>query len=97
MATPFVSGIIANMLSENRNLSPDEIENILKDTARPMSNCQGGCGAGLINGGAAVEAISGGPKPTPKPGPEPTPEPEPAPGLDPEPGPVPLPNRNCHL
>ncbi|WP_053072895.1 S8 family peptidase [Corynebacterium renale] len=91
MATPFVSGIIANMLSENRNLSPDEIENILKDTARPMSNCQGGCGAGLINGGAAVEAISGGPKPTPKPGPEPTPEPEPAPGLDPEPGPVPLP------
>lgn len=57
MATPFVSGIIANMLAADPNLSPDRIEQILKDTARPM-NCQLGCGAGLIDGGAAVRSVA---------------------------------------
>lgn len=72
MATPFVSGVIANMLAVDPSLSPDRIERIIKDTARPM-NCQYGCGAGLIDGGAAVRSVAGN-APAPV---QPAPEPEP--------------------
>ncbi|WIM68456.1 S8 family serine peptidase [Corynebacterium breve] len=61
MATPFVSGVIAAMLAEDSSLTPDRIESILSETARPFRNGCSGCGSGLIDAGAAVAAVSGAP------------------------------------
>ena len=36
MATPHVSGVISLMLAANHSLSPSQIEQILKQTARPF-------------------------------------------------------------
>lgn len=58
MATPHVAGIAALMLSANPTLSVAEVLSILQITATPFppgSSCAGVCGAGIANGGAAVE------------------------------------------
>ena len=51
-------------------LTPAQVEQVLKDTARALpGSCSGGCGAGIINAKAAVDAVSGGnPDPDPEPG-----------------------------
>ncbi len=60
MAAPQVVGVVALMLEKNPTLSPDEIEQIIKDTADQFPsftscNTQGPiCGYGLINAEAAV-------------------------------------------
>ena len=55
-ATPHVAGTVALMLSLNANLTPDQVEAILKSTARPFpSNCNQ-CGAGIVDAFAASEA-----------------------------------------
>ena len=70
MAAPHVSGVISLMLAANPTLSPAQIEQILKQTARPFSPSPRGagftcssdplalyhCGAGLLDAGAAVRA-----------------------------------------
>lgn len=61
-ASPIVAGLCALVLSENPNLSPDEVESILKSTAFDVttisenSGYDGLLGAGRINAYAAVNA-----------------------------------------
>ena len=61
LAAPHVSAIVALMLARNPNLSPDQVQALLKGTARSMSNgaCPGGgCGGGLVDAAAAVAAAA---------------------------------------
>ncbi len=71
MAAPHVAGVAALMFSVNPNLTPDEVETILKDTARSFpsgSTCStSNCGAGIIDARAAVDAAQGGGNPPPPP------------------------------
>ncbi|QQP95794.1 S8 family serine peptidase [Lysobacter enzymogenes] len=54
MAAPHVSGAAALMRGVFR-WSPDSIERVLKETARPgPSGCSAGCGAGILDAGKAV-------------------------------------------
>lgn len=60
MAAPIVSGVAALLhglapANCHNRLQPDEIQKILKDTATHfVGNCPNGCGAGIVNAGAAV-------------------------------------------
>ena len=70
MAAPYVSGVVSLMLAANSILSPAQVEQILKQTARPFPLSPRGaqfscssdpaalyhCGAGLLDAGAAVRA-----------------------------------------
>ncbi len=72
MAAPHVAGVVALMQSAaSTPLTPAQVESILKSTARPLPGaCSGGCGAGIINAKAAVDAAAGGgggPGPDPDP------------------------------
>jgi serine protease len=60
MATPHVSGVVALMLSKNPLLTPDNIESILKTTARAFPGTCNQCGTGIVNALAAVNAAVGG-------------------------------------
>jgi len=58
MAAPHVAGVAALMLARNPDLSPDEVEVLLKSTARPLPvACSLGCGKGIVNAAAAVNAV----------------------------------------
>lgn len=74
MATPHVSGVVALMLSVNSTLSPDTVASTLKSTARAFPAACSGCGAGIVNASAAVNAAAGttSSSPTPAPAPAPT-------------------------
>lgn len=62
MAAPHVAGVIA--LVQSRRLAnglpmytPTQVERLLKNTAYPLSgSCTGGCGAGIVDAFAAVDA-----------------------------------------
>ena len=56
MAAPHVAGVAALMLSANPNLTPDEVEAKLKSTARAFPATCTGCGSGIIDAAAAVNA-----------------------------------------
>lgn len=61
MAAPHVAGVVALMQSA-RAQTPSTVESQLKSTARALpGTCSGGCGAGIVNASAAVDAaIAGG-------------------------------------
>ncbi len=70
MAAPHVAGVAALMKALRPSLTPDQVLNILRDTAKPRTatQCQGrkggtqaatDCGAGLIDAFAAVNAVGG--------------------------------------
>ena len=62
MAAPHVAGTVALIVAKNGSLTPDQIAQVLKDTARPLpGSCLGGCGAGIIDANAALTAVSSGP------------------------------------
>jgi serine protease len=58
MATPHVAGVAALMLAKNPNLTPDEVEAKLKSTARAFPAACSGCGAGIVDAAAAVNAVT---------------------------------------
>lgn len=60
MATPHAAGAAALILSVNSALSPDEVESTLKSTARAFPASCSGCGTGIIDAAAAVNAALGG-------------------------------------
>ena len=58
MATPHVAGVVALMLSKNGALTPDEVESRLKSSARAFPATCTGCGAGIVDANAAVDAAT---------------------------------------
>ena len=60
MATPHVAGLAAMMISRNPSLTPAQIETLLKNNTRPLpGTCSGGCGAGLVDATATMQAVAG--------------------------------------
>lgn len=61
MATPHVAAVAALVFQQNPSLTPDQVKNILTSTARALpGSCSGGCGAGIMDAQAAVQAAGGG-------------------------------------
>jgi serine protease len=71
MATPVVSGVVALMLSANKNLTPDQVAALLKASARAFPAACTSCGAGLVDANAAVAAAQGQTPPPPPQAPAP--------------------------
>lgn len=64
MATPFAAGVVALMLDADPTLTPDEIKQILTDTATAMPGYQDyEVGAGYINAFAALDKVYNRSKP----------------------------------
>jgi serine protease len=59
MATPHVAGVAALMLSKNPNLTPDDVESRIKSSARAFPAACSGCGTGIVDALAAVNAATG--------------------------------------
>jgi serine protease AprX len=58
MATPFAAGVVALMLSADPTLTPDQIKQILRQTATPMPGYEEfQIGSGYINAYAAVDKV----------------------------------------
>ncbi|MFN4220487.1 MAG: S8 family peptidase [bacterium] len=56
MATPIVAGVVALMLQANPNLTPQQVKDILKQTATPVKGASYySVGAGLVNPAEAVK------------------------------------------
>jgi serine protease len=64
MATPHVAGVAALLYAVNPTITPDQVESILKSTARSFPATCTQCGAGIVNAAAAV-ASAGGVTPPP--------------------------------
>lgn len=81
MAAPVVTGLVALMKSKRPDLTPDEVETILKGTAKDLGSAgpDPQFGAGRIDAAAAVNAAAAYVRPTP---PAPEPPPAPAPPAD---------------
>ena len=60
MATPHVAGVAALMLSKKSTLTPDQVESMLKSTARAFPATCTSCGSGIVDANAAVNAAIGG-------------------------------------
>lgn len=70
IAAPMVSGVVALMLSANKDLTADQVLTLLQSTASPYASPCAGCGAGIVDADAAVAAVIGqGPKSPSKPSP----------------------------
>lgn len=54
MATPHVSGVVALLKSLNKNLTIEQLTQIIKSTASPSASIQGECGSGIINAENAI-------------------------------------------
>ena len=67
MASPHVAGVVALLQARATTpKTPAEIESLLKSTARALpAACTGGCGAGIVNAKAALDAVNGGTTPPP--------------------------------
>jgi len=59
MATPHVAGAAALLYSIDSSISPANVESILKSTARNFPATCNGCGTGIVDAKAAVDAVAG--------------------------------------
>jgi len=59
MAAPHVAGAAALLYSLDPDLTPAAVELILKSTARSFPATCNGCGAGIVDAKAAVDAVAG--------------------------------------
>jgi PGF-CTERM protein len=96
-AAPHAAGVAAVLLEANDDLGPTEIERVLKRNAAPVSGPDSAAGAGLVDAGASLQALSATdstPEPTPTATATPTSEPtatdapEPTATTTPEPTPT---------
>lgn len=60
MATPHVAAAVALMLAKNASLTPDQVETMLKSSARAFPGTCSQCGSGIVDALAAVNAAAGG-------------------------------------
>ncbi len=60
MAAPHVAGVAALIKEAKPSATPDEIETILKNTARSFPGSCSSCGTGIVDASAAVASASGG-------------------------------------
>jgi hypothetical protein len=83
MSAPLVAGLVGLMKAVRPDLTPDEVEALLKGTARDLGSpgADPQFGAGVINAAAAVNAAAAYVRPAP-PAPAPVPLPAPAPPAD---------------
>ncbi|GAB4190067.1 MAG: hypothetical protein Tsb002_17720 [Wenzhouxiangellaceae bacterium] len=66
MAAPHVAGLAALMLDADGTLTPAQIESTMKANARPIpGSCSGGCGSGVADAAATIDALTGTPPPPP--------------------------------
>jgi serine protease len=65
MATPHVAGVAALLYAVKPAITPDEVENILKTTARAFPATCSQCGTGIVDAPAAIAAAQGGTMPPP--------------------------------
>ncbi|HYO68693.1 MAG TPA: S8 family serine peptidase [Archangium sp.] len=56
MATPHVAGVAALMLSANPSLAVDAVTSLLRSSSRPFQASCTGCGIGIVDAAAAVNA-----------------------------------------
>ena len=59
MASPHVAGVAALLYELDPAITPDQVESILKSTARSFPAACMQCGTGIVNAAAAVAAVSG--------------------------------------
>ena len=62
MATPHVAGVAALLYGVKPTLTPDQVESILKSTARGFPATCGQCGSGIVDAAAAVASAAGVPE-----------------------------------
>lgn len=89
-AAPITAGVVALIWGAAPWLTPEQVEQILKDTSVDLGpeGRDSRYGVGRLNGAAAVARALGTTQPPP---PDPDPQPDPQPEPDPEPEPAPLP------
>ena len=59
MAAPHVAAVAALVLAAAPTLTPDEVQAMLIDNVKPLPQpCRQGCGAGLLDAGATLEAAA---------------------------------------
>jgi serine protease len=57
MATPHVSGVAALLYSLKPEITPDEVEQILRESAQPFPSSCTGCGSGILDAKTALEML----------------------------------------
>ncbi|MFJ9641910.1 S8 family peptidase [Streptomyces sp. NPDC004244] len=62
MAAPHIAGLAALVVSAKPSLTPAQVETAIKANARPLAGtCTGGCGSGLADAAATVNAVTSTP------------------------------------
>ncbi|MCB0191129.1 MAG: S8 family serine peptidase [Anaerolineae bacterium] len=82
MASPHVAGLAALLVSQERNATPDQIENYMASSARSLG-AGDQYGAGLIQAANALSLVTGGVQPTVQPTTQPTTQPTEEPTVEP--------------